>query len=30
MPGAFNQLCEAAVKAGHVHDDFAILHQFMR
>lgn len=30
VPGAFNQLLQAAVKAGHAQDDFAILHKFMR
>jgi hypothetical protein len=30
VPDAFGQLFQAAIKAGHAQDDFAILSKFMR
>jgi 3-hydroxyisobutyrate dehydrogenase-like beta-hydroxyacid dehydrogenase len=30
VPDAFDQLFQAAIKAGHAHDDFAVLNNFMR
>jgi hypothetical protein len=30
VPDAFDQLFQAAIKAGHAHDDFAVLSKFMR
>ena len=30
VPEAFEQLFQAAIKAGHAQDDFAVLNKFMR
>jgi 3-hydroxyisobutyrate dehydrogenase-like beta-hydroxyacid dehydrogenase len=30
VPDVFDQLFQAAIKAGHAHDDFAVLSKFMR
>jgi hypothetical protein len=30
VPDAFDQLLQAAIKAGHAHDDFAVFSKFMR
>jgi 3-hydroxyisobutyrate dehydrogenase-like beta-hydroxyacid dehydrogenase len=30
VPDAFDQLFQAAIKAGHSQDDFAVLNKFMR